>query len=514
MATTPGRWATATVISHVPAAVSVRVVRLPAHAWATLKPSRLRWDGRSRLKVRIASATRPGVYLVVVSGIDRSRRYAARLSVIVRKPRFPVQPSPQSVPTHIETWAYDDGCNGGVGASASFVRQWLTYAESNCGPMASDSKILTDCHADGRTYCSVMAYLDPNHIYSPTWPIVQDTQESWWLHEPGYTDSAHRLVDHSSDWGDSYLLNDADSAVDEWYQNWVRASYPSVDGLLIDEVAGSARAQFYGTGYTSTEEIPDDAAVLAEHERMAAALTRTDGSAYMQVDNGLGPNPYQPTDVPLLNGPGDVAGLFTEGNPYDNGTLTTFYSTLLDDMAYVDQETNDFLVLLSYDSAGSLRGRRVQAATVLLGYSPGHIVSWPDLEQNSGDLAIWPEEGLYSSDPIQTMGAPGGPGCLQGTGEVCPVGGHNDVQVATGVYRREFRSCYDQGTPIGGCAVVMNDTAEAVTVQRRWLTLDYQHQITMNGGDVQSGGSLDVSDAPFSAGTTVIPADDAILLAA
>src|SRR3982074_389114 len=38
------------------------------------------------------------------------------------------------VATHVDTWALDDGCNGGVGAGAALVRSWLTYAESNCGP--------------------------------------------------------------------------------------------------------------------------------------------------------------------------------------------------------------------------------------------------------------------------------------------------------------------------------------------------------------------------------------------
>jgi hypothetical protein len=34
----------------------------------------------------------------------------------------------------------------------------------------------------------------------------------------------------------------------------------------------------------------------------------------------------------------------------------------------------------------------------------------------------------------------------------------------------------------------------------------------MNGGDVQSGGTINLTGTPFTAGTTTIPADDAILL--
>src|SRR5579875_3071511 len=62
-----------------------------------------------------------------------------------------------AVPNHVPTWAYDDSasaqwCNGGAGASPQLVRAWLTYAESNCGPNAT--KALSDCHADGNTYCT------------------------------------------------------------------------------------------------------------------------------------------------------------------------------------------------------------------------------------------------------------------------------------------------------------------------------------------------------------------------
>jgi hypothetical protein len=34
----------------------------------------------------------------------------------------------------------------------------------------------------------------------------------------------------------------------------------------------------------------------------------------------------------------------------------------------------------------------------------------------------------------------------------------------------------------------------------------------MNGGDVQSGGTVDLTGASFTPGSTTVPADDAILL--
>lgn len=150
---------------------------------------------------------------------------------------------------------------------------------------------------------------------------------------------------------------------------------------------------------------------------------------------------------------------------------------------------------------------------MLLGYSPGHLVDWADLETGSGNLAVWPEEGIYPTNPVQTMAAPHGSGCLAGNGQVCSGGGHNDLQVAPGVYRREFGACYDQGTSFGECAAVVNTTSNAVTVKSSWLTQSYGHEITFNGGDVQSGGTVNLTGAGFNAGSGTVGPHSALLLA-
>ena len=61
--------------------------------------------------------------------------------------------------------------------------------------------------------------------------------------------------------------------------------------------------------------------------------------------------------------------------------------------------------------------------------------------------------------------------------------------------------------------MIVNDTSSPVTVQGSWLTQSYAHQVTFNGGDAQSGGTLNLAGAGFGPGTTTVPADDAILLA-
>jgi hypothetical protein len=416
------------------------------------------------------------------------------------------------VPTHIETWSYDDGCNGGTGASSALVRQWLTYAESNCGPNAT--KAVSDCDAGSVKYCTTVEYLDTNKIYTQeSVPIAQAAQENWWLHQPGHTDSAHRLTIPGSDQGN--VLNPANPAVQQWFKNYVQNNYNNYDALMMDDTGASLQAELYGTGYTKSDEITSDAQLQQAHDELANSLTHSNGSSFAQINNGIGDNPYLATPWNMVKDTRSVDGLVSEGVPESDGQMPASswqYPTVLDEMAHVDHTRSDYMVLLSYDQNGSLTSRRVQAATVLLGYSPGHIVSWSDLEQSNDHLSVWPEEGLYPTDPVQTMSDPTGHGCMQGTGQQCPGGGHNDLQVAPGVYRREFRDCYNQGQSVGPCATIVNTTNNAVTIKSSWLTLSLHHQITMDGGDVQSGGTINPTGASFTAGSTTVGGQDAALL--
>ena len=58
----------------------------------------------------------------------------------------------------------------------------------------------------------------------------------------------------------------------------------------------------------------------------------------------------------------------------------------------------------------------------------------------------------------------------------------------------------------------VNTTSSAVTVQSSWLTHSYGHQLTFSGGDVQSGGSVNLTGTGFTPGSTTVGAKDAILL--
>jgi hypothetical protein len=439
-------------------------------------------------------------------------------------------------PRHVPTWAFDDSaapgtCNGGLGARAALVRRWVTYAETNCGPHAR--KANRDCHAGRRTYCLTLAYIDPNLVWSVGGLRLRGAcGERAWLHLPDRRiEPQTRIAWHTPAYGVGFELNQADRCVRAWVSGYVRRRYRAWNGLMVDDTSATLPEQLYGTGspaYSASSEIATNRALLAAHHAMARAL----GSGRLQVDNGLAVNPFENTGLDLLRAGDGVRGLIAEGFPWSEGQLSPYYASGLDEIAYVDTRlarTRDFLVLLSYASAGQQQARLIQEATIMLGFSPAHLVDWADLEQNSLRLAVWPEEGLYPTEPLESMRPPGGPGCLSGDGRLCSRGGHDDLRVAganlgtgaggaedsgAGVYRREFARCYYLSRAIGGCAAIVNDTRAPVVVQAAWLRRTYRHVIGLVGGDVQSGGRLDLRAGNFQPGTTTIAPDSALLLAA
>jgi hypothetical protein len=418
-----------------------------------------------------------------------------------------------TTPSHIGTWAIDDGCAGGSGAKAALVRSWLTVAESNCGPHAH--KANRDCQTKRVLYCSVVQYLDADWIYADAQlPLPRVTPSNWWLHSP--TQHKDRIFGNQE--GGGHLLNQTVPAVRSWFRNYVRRDFNADEGLVMDDQSPSLSEELYYStcGCKTTFEITSDAVLRNAHNAMSATLTHRNGSQFFQVDNTLAPNPFLPQGLNMLNHAAGVQGLIAEGEPEQyGGVMDPYYSTLLDQIAYIENDTTAFVVPMShgYAKAPTLaRSRRVQEATVLLAFAPDRIVDWADLEVGSGDLSVWPEEGIYPSEPLQSMHAPGGHGCLAGTGVVCATGGHNDLQVAPGVYRREFASCALRSVTFGPCAAVVNSTAAPVVVRSGWLRQHYGHIVTVAGGDVQSGGRVSLTGARFSPGTSAVPPHDALLL--
>ena len=159
---------------------------------------------------------------------------------------------------------------------------------------------------------------------------------------------------------------------------------------------------------------------------------------------------------PLLGHPGLVNGLIAEDVPEDNGVLINSawaYPTMLDEMAYVDHTASDFMVLLSYNYAGRRprAGCRPPAccwATAAVTSSAGRTWSRTTVTSPSG-----PRRASSRPGRVQSMRRPRRhAAACKGSGLVCKRGGHNNLRVAPGVYRREFARCYYRGATHSGAA--------------------------------------------------------------
>src|SRR6202035_5429762 len=130
------------------------------------------------------------------------------------------------------------------------------------------------------------------------------------------------------------------------------------------EAAGLGSELFYSNcGCNSTNEIRSDAKLREGHEAMSAVLTHKNGAPFIEAYNSLASNPYLPQGFDMLNRSHGVDGWIAESEPEDYGVLDSYYSTLLDQMAYITDRTSAFLVLHSYAAAGASnqqQSRRVQ----------------------------------------------------------------------------------------------------------------------------------------------------------
>ncbi len=426
----------------------------------------------------------------------------------------------ETAPYHIATWGYDQFRAQGSRASAADVVKLLTYAET--GPR--NEKAMRDCHSIAGG-CKAVLYFDPNRAYdSPGCPYPEDANllaqmdESWFVHQTGYNDSAHRVhgthkqkcqgtVTRINVWS----INISSPAVQAYFRNFLQQSGDGYDLYYMDDMGADLVDQFYFSGRggcdpsgrlcTSTQEFAGDKGLQQAAASFVNSMTHRNGAPMDFIFNGLSFNGRPVADTRLLDASKHFIGASCEGCATSGTTVhPDNYVRILNTMAQFDKRSAIF-VLLSYGnapagSAQQLQQRFVTTALTWLGYRDNCTVVWPDLESNTTNLAVWPEDLIYPSSPLQTMSEAA-----------------SDLQVAPKVWRREFASCYLKGTPVGGCAAILNASDVDLVVQNSWLSATYKHVISASGGDVLSAGVISLNGNPFTVDQTKIPAQSALLLA-
>ncbi len=415
-------------------------------------------------------------------------------------------------------WAFDEYWGSGARGTAAQVRAYVNYAQGGLG----NAKAVADCA--GST-CKSVFYFDPHFFYDTAAcglsgdakSIAAEASESWFVHLKGYADSAHRAhgtysktCNGRSTTSPVYAMNTLSTGVKNFYSAYMKANAGSFNYFFMDDTSGKVMTQFYGPGggfcagkiCSITQEMQTDASVAEEHAALANALKHPNGTAMQGVFNGLNFTSGQPNDLSILRDSTNFFGAVCEGCVVSNGTLRpTMYASTLNAIAQVNAIPNDSTVLLSTSeaapgSAAQIEERKVGLGITWLGYTAGHFVAWPAFEATSQSLNVFPEYSLYPTAPIQTMTAAGA----------------TSIQVASGVYRREFRTCYNAGVAIGPCAAIVNSTGGNVVVKSTWLHQTYLHSLAMTGGDIPSGGKIALTSTAFRVNSTYVGPAQAILL--
>jgi hypothetical protein len=426
-----------------------------------------------------------------------------------------------AVPAHITTWAYDEYWSLGARGTASQVRTYLSYAQGGLG----NSKAVNDCSGSGGA-CKSVFYFDPHMFYdtaicgnmSPDAKgIYENAKENWFVHLHGYTDSSHRVHGsyRQSCKGTTYTIpvyamDTLNAGVRSYFANYLHTYARGFNEFFLDDTSGKVTSQFYGAGggfcggiCTTTQELPVDSYVVAEHGALATALTLPSGAPMYGVFNGVNFTNGRANDLSILTSSAHFHGAVCEGCVISGGKpRPAMFAPVLNAMAQVSALSNaQFIELNDGALAGNLgalsAARKLTTAMAWLGYSNGHTAVWPNLEQYTQNLAIFPENSIYPSSPLQTMRASVGA---------------SDIEVAPNVYRREFGACYYNRSAIGACAAIVNGSGGAVVVRSTWLHRTYTHSVQLIGGDIPNGGRISLTGSSFSPNRTYVGAGQALMI--
>lgn len=443
----------------------------------------------------------------------------------------------QRVPMHVETWAgyHYGGVNEGIASPPATMRKWVTYLDGGW-PYNRDV-----CDISGHP-CKTVDYLNASNEYFGTcgWSaavveggLTQQNMlaESAWLHARPPLTYANRVFNNlyskctagspntglfvnkksRSGAGNALAFFNA-FMLKKYGQRWP-------DYLMNDDI--TVFNNLWPTGL-SAYEYASWVDVLNAQAAFLGGLVRKTGTPEPLFFNGCANNPAAVTGVSLIKMRPNIVGCITENNTGKSALRNGRVLYSLDNCARVTLSAHGGIFVNGPDGDPGMMARRQATAFNMLCYVPSREVFWEEPQFGSKYVNVFPEQGIYPTQPLQSMSIPAqcpeadialdGPGNTGSASTPCALHGHNDLLVAglQNVERREFARCYNQAVPIGRCAVIWNLSDRSVTLPGGSLKQRYSRTMTMRGGTIDEGGTVALQ--PYAPKNYTIPGFDALFL--
>ena len=366
----------------------------------------------------------------------------------------PVAASGAAAQTHVMTADYLGGYAGTHSVAASNAAPYLTWAETNS----------SDAGAISSAGIKTMEYLDPFR-QAENDPLYS-SDESTFSHD---CSGGRIAIDYNG--GTShvtqYLMNPASSHLVTLLNTW--------------EDAEESNGHFDAFYFDDMDDLDGVAAPcdISSSAWDASNSAFVQGSAYSIVFSGYSINGDAST---LLTDSNSIGGVVEEcysrtsqpTPPYTTGSIWTHDENL--ELAAAAAGKQFFCYNNGgEDAASSTQLRLYVFASFLLTYSPASSVLWETFSTPSG-LHVFPEIALVPTQP-----------------RISP-GSVNDLKATSGLYVREYATCYLAGTSVGGCAVIVNaDTSGSHALPP--LSGSYSHTLTITGDGIVDGGTASATGA-------------------
>jgi hypothetical protein len=328
------------------------------------------------------------------------------------------------------------------------------------------------------------AYIDPTYVPYCVPPFAEpagackgqvgnlNPPGNAWFHDGGGL-RVHRADGYTSQYQE--FLNPASSAtrqaVATWMNGYLRKS-PRLDFFFSDDSGSTLRGPngtpaagmffgFQGVGV----EIATDAAWIAGENGLFSAVPRK-----LILNGGDG---FKPAYDGVFLRNGNVIGANHEGC-----FNSRFYQGAVNDTKGIWQAQADGLLadlpfhkysLCMMNGNPTPSARLYALASWWMTYDPNYSVAAPIAPASDGNT-VFPEFEIVPRAPVKTAKT-----------------SIRDLY-AGGLYVREFTACFQDGTPIGPCAAIVNPSTTSQEIPK--LKIRYTQQLVLNDASLASGGRV------------------------